>query len=64
MYYSYNLFNFYINKIGLRMSKASANREIEERSAALKDIIWALIGAGLVFIAGSTAGVFAAIFFS
>ncbi|WP_156412829.1 hypothetical protein [Spiroplasma turonicum] len=46
------------------MSKASANREIEERSAALKDIIWALIGAGLVFIAGSTAGVFAAIFFS
>ncbi|AUB32004.1 hypothetical protein [Spiroplasma floricola] len=53
---------FVLVKIGFRIAKASSDGDVEGRSAAIRDIIWASIGAALVFSATIAAGVFSAIF--
>ena len=53
---------FVLVKIGFRISKASSDGDIEGRSAAIRDIIWASIGAVIVFSATIAAGVFSSIF--
>jgi len=53
---------FTLVKIGFRISKAASDGDVEGRSSAIKDIIWAAVGAGIVFSATVAAGIFAGIF--
>ncbi len=53
---------FYIIKIGLRIKKYSGDGDNDERSKAIKDLIWVIVGFVITASASTIAGVFASVF--